>query len=420
MGLRINQNIAALNAARNLRITDSSMSRSLERLSSGFRINRAADDPAGLIISENLRAQVAGLGQAIRNASTAVNLIKTAEASLDEALKQLRSIRTLALDALNTGAADSVALAADQTAIASSIASLTRIGQNTQFGKIKLLDGSAGVTGSTSDSNVLSFISATEKTQTGTFKVESITAATKGEISRTLNNEFETAAAASNAVIDFDANETLAFVVDFGTQAGLSASDVAALGADLKAAGLVDNDTTQAGITIRFDETNAIAYVVASQSGGGFTTDEIDGAVSLRAALNKSAIGKVLTFNDDGDTGGTSKEFRVTGKMAGLGFSLLDATVASTNGTGGDAGITATQTLADGTDNAYDLDAANDAVEIVVDFGIGWTFGDKAVLGKAIASAGVVVESSATTKNNANAQVIHGRAPEQELRGQVR
>ncbi|MBT4432704.1 MAG: flagellin, partial [Nitrospinaceae bacterium] len=117
MGLRINQNIAALNAARNLRSTDAAMSKSLERLSSGFRINRAADDPAGLIISENLRAQIAGLGQAVKNSSNAVNVVRTAEAALDEVLKQLRAIRTLALDALNTGSSDAIARAADQTQI---------------------------------------------------------------------------------------------------------------------------------------------------------------------------------------------------------------------------------------------------------------------------------------------------------------
>ena len=87
VGLRINQNISALNAARNLRSTNASMGKSLERLSSGYRINRAADDPAGLIISEILRSQIAGLGQAIKNSDNAVNVIKTAEAALGEVLK---------------------------------------------------------------------------------------------------------------------------------------------------------------------------------------------------------------------------------------------------------------------------------------------------------------------------------------------
>ncbi|MBT3351673.1 MAG: hypothetical protein HOC91_15470 [Nitrospinaceae bacterium] len=170
MGLRINQIIAALNAARNLRSTDNAMSKSLERLSSGFRINRAADDLAGLIISENLRAQIAGLGQAVKNSSTAVSVVRTAEAALDEVLKQLRAVRTLALDALNTGSSDAIARAADQTQIDSSITTINRIGNTTQFGKIKLLNGSSGVRGST-NSNDLEFIAGSTSTVAGTYDV---------------------------------------------------------------------------------------------------------------------------------------------------------------------------------------------------------------------------------------------------------
>ncbi|HOM72914.1 MAG TPA: flagellin, partial [Armatimonadota bacterium] len=84
MALRINLNASALNAHRQLLGTDTALGASIERLSSGFRINRAADDPAGLAISENLRAQVSGLSQAISNSSDAVNLIRTAEGALSE------------------------------------------------------------------------------------------------------------------------------------------------------------------------------------------------------------------------------------------------------------------------------------------------------------------------------------------------
>ena len=84
MGLRINQNIAAQNAYRNLSITDSQMSKSLEKLSSGFRINRAADDAAGLSISEGLRSQIGGLKVAVRNTQDGVSVAQTAEGSLNE------------------------------------------------------------------------------------------------------------------------------------------------------------------------------------------------------------------------------------------------------------------------------------------------------------------------------------------------
>jgi len=146
MSLRINLNAAALNAHRQLQGTDNALSKSIERLSSGFRINRAADDPAGLAISENLRAQVSGLAQAIANSNDAVNMIRTAEGALAEVHALLRTMRNLALHAANEGANDETALAADQTQVASAIAALDRIAANTQFGTKVLLDGSWSTT----------------------------------------------------------------------------------------------------------------------------------------------------------------------------------------------------------------------------------------------------------------------------------
>ena len=126
--------------------TDDQLGKTIERLSSGFKINSAADDPAGLVISEKLRAQVSGLGQAIKNAGDAVNLTKTAEAALGEVSSLLRSMRDLAVHAANTGANDRPALLADQAQITNALASIGKIADETQFGKQKLLDGSAGIT----------------------------------------------------------------------------------------------------------------------------------------------------------------------------------------------------------------------------------------------------------------------------------
>jgi len=145
VSLRINLNSAALTAHRMLGGSDEALGKSIERLSSGFKINRASDDPAGLVISEKLRAQVSGLGQAIRNAGDAVNMVKTAEGALNEASSILRSMRDLAVHAANTGANDAAAIAADQAQIDSAIATLNKIAEETQFGQKVLLDGSAGV-----------------------------------------------------------------------------------------------------------------------------------------------------------------------------------------------------------------------------------------------------------------------------------
>jgi flagellin len=140
MALRINQNIGALTAHRWLAATDSSLNKSIERLSSGYRINTAADDPAGLVISENLRSQVSGLGQAMSNTSSAVNLLKTAESALQEIQNLLRNMRDLSLHAANTGAQDDTSIAADQAQITQAIASIDRISEQTQFGNLKLFD----------------------------------------------------------------------------------------------------------------------------------------------------------------------------------------------------------------------------------------------------------------------------------------
>src|SRR5689334_21754796 len=146
MGLRINQNIAAQNAYRNLSITDSQMSKSLEKLSSGFRINRAADDAAGLSISEGLRAQIGGLKVAVRNTQDGVSVAQTAEGSLNEVTSILQRMRDLSVQASNAGATDSDAAAAANKEMTQLNAELDRIGSTTAFGKQKLLDGTFGAT----------------------------------------------------------------------------------------------------------------------------------------------------------------------------------------------------------------------------------------------------------------------------------
>jgi flagellin len=142
MGLRINQNIAAQNSYRNLSVTDGQMSKSLETLSSGFRINRAADDAAGLSISEGLRSQVGGLKVAVRNAQDGISVAQTAEGALNEVHSILQRMRDLSVQAANGGANDDNAKGAAQKEFAQLNEELDRIGETTSFGKSKLFDGS--------------------------------------------------------------------------------------------------------------------------------------------------------------------------------------------------------------------------------------------------------------------------------------
>ena len=145
MSLRINNNVEAFNAHRQLVGTSNKMQKAMERLSSGYRINRAADDAAGLAISERLRSQVRGLGQAQRNAQDAVSLVQTAEGSMSEVHAMLQRVRDLAVQFNNGTLSDT-----DKAAITGEVAQLcneiSRISSQTKFNGISLLSGGAAIT----------------------------------------------------------------------------------------------------------------------------------------------------------------------------------------------------------------------------------------------------------------------------------
>jgi flagellin len=139
--MRINQNIMAFNAYRNLSGTNVQMGKSLEKLSSGFRINRAADDAAGLVISQDLRAQVSGLRVATRNAQDGISMVQTAEGALTEVNNMLQRMRDLAVQARN-GSNSSAARSAAQAEYAALGSEINRIAASTRFGSINILNGS--------------------------------------------------------------------------------------------------------------------------------------------------------------------------------------------------------------------------------------------------------------------------------------
>ncbi|MBF0689196.1 MAG: flagellin [Cellulomonas sp.] len=141
MGLSINTNIAAMNSYRNLSATQGDLSSSLEKLSSGLRINRAADDAAGLAISEGLRAQIGGTKQAVRNAQDGISVVQTAEGALTETHSILQRMRTLSVQAANTGGLSAAAKSNIQDEIGELSTELDRIAKTTQFNGAKLLDG---------------------------------------------------------------------------------------------------------------------------------------------------------------------------------------------------------------------------------------------------------------------------------------
>ena len=141
MGLRINKNIAALNAYRNLSVTDGQMSKSLEKLSSGFRINRAADDAAGLAISEGLRSQVGGLKVAVRNAQDGISVVQTAEGALTEVHSMLQRMNDLSVQDAQRHAEHRLAGRTRRPSSTQLQEEITRIADNTKFNGVALFAG---------------------------------------------------------------------------------------------------------------------------------------------------------------------------------------------------------------------------------------------------------------------------------------
>ncbi len=139
---RINTNVSSLIAQRNLAKTNEDLGVRLQRLSTGLQINRGADDPAGLIVSERLRTEISGVGQAVDNIERASNVIATAEGALSEISDLLISMKSLVVEAANTGAFSDDEIKANQLQIDSAIDSITRIANTTSFAGLKLLNGS--------------------------------------------------------------------------------------------------------------------------------------------------------------------------------------------------------------------------------------------------------------------------------------
>ncbi|MFL6160946.1 MAG: flagellin [Jatrophihabitantaceae bacterium] len=146
MSLRINTNVGALNAYGNLSANQASLQDAFEKLSSGLRINKAADDAAGLSISQGLTSQINGLTQAVRNAQDGTNVAQIADGALNTVQKILQRERDLAVQAANGGSQDAAAQAAAQSEIVNLNTQLDNISNTTAFGGTKLLDGTyAGV-----------------------------------------------------------------------------------------------------------------------------------------------------------------------------------------------------------------------------------------------------------------------------------
>jgi flagellin len=199
--MRINHNISALNTYRQLTINNTAGNKSLEKLSSGYRINRAGDDAAGLAISEKMRGQIRGLNQAERNSQDAISLIQTAEGALNETHSILQRMRELAVQAAsdtNTSKVDTVEGDRDeiQKEIEQLLEEIDRIAEDTEFNTMTLLDGSYGTT-------ALTFQVGANADQEVTLNIGNMSATSGLELT-TANVNLSTQVSASAAITTID------------------------------------------------------------------------------------------------------------------------------------------------------------------------------------------------------------------------
>ena len=291
MALRINNNISSINTQRQLVATSDRTAKTLEKLSSGLKINRGADGPASLVISERLRAQIAGLNQAIDNSETGISLVQTTESALDEVSRMLVSIRQRALHAANEGVNDTAMLEADQQEIDNAIATINRIAKFTRFGTKNLLDGSRSANGVASG-EFLEFVRAGVNTKTSPFsgyEVDITQAATRSSVKGKV--------ALTQEIIDRGESLTIAEggkTLNFTTIKGESVeSNMNALDVEIRKIGLnVELVRDQSGILhLRHKEYGSENEFFVSSATAGILSDEAK--IAMRAKLGEDVAGSI-------------------------------------------------------------------------------------------------------------------------------
>lgn len=292
--LGIQNNVSALNAQHNLGRSQNNLNTSIERLSSGFKVNRGADGPAALVISEKQRAQIAGLKTAIDNTDKAVAVVQTAEGALTEINSLLVKARSLSIDSANTGVNDADALAANQAEIDNVLDTINRIAANTQFGDSNLLDGSSGLQGTASDADV-TFLKATSDTSAGSYAVAVTTVAERANATAGSAQTTNLAAAETLTVngvsislnAGLDQNAVVSRINEFTGQTGVVAAVVG---------GSTQLRTESFGTAATID---VISDTAAAGTSSGFGTTLVqDSGVNVAGTIGGNAAtgsGAVLT-----------------------------------------------------------------------------------------------------------------------------
>ncbi len=316
MSMIITHNISAINTRRNLSISNRNLSKSLEKLSSGYRINVGADGPADLIISEQLRAQNAGLERAVRNTQEASNVLGIAEGALNEMNAILKKMRALALHAANNGITSPEQVAADQSEVDSGIQTIDRIANTTKYSDQFLLNGGKGIvfdattiTHSTQQNSLIntgmSNLDQIFKRSgfninlafTGTTNPNATTAVGDADVSREARKAYFEIDS-NNGKADIDANgaltKTSEFIVTGNKGSRLFKFDIGASMGQIASAinNVADSTGVDASLIFASDQTNDAATNL-----GGAIAQNIGGSGTMRSA------GQFAVFNNYNDTG---------------------------------------------------------------------------------------------------------------------
>ncbi|MFT5532246.1 MAG: flagellin [Candidatus Paceibacteria bacterium] len=430
----INTNIASLNAQRNLATSQSGLATSLQRLSSGLRINSAKDDAAGLAISQRLTAQINGSDQAGRNANDGISLAQTAEGDLAQIGNNLQRIRELAVQSANgsNSASDRASINNEAKSLA---AEIDRVAQNSSFNGNKLLDGSfnaqsfqIGANGTANDQVTISSIASARTTALGGSGSSTATTTTGGVTTTALAagdltlNGFQVGASATGAApgqASDSAFSIAAAINAVSSQSGVTATATAttvtggtgasgtaiSTGATLTVNGIVVGNIAAGGTAVGQGANTAAAInLVSSQSGVTATADATTGAVTLNAVDGRNIdLGAGFTTANSGLTSAiTNGKIKLDSTNA-AGIVVGGGNVAYTGLTAGVVAPSTTNTV--NSISSIDLSTASGATNALaaIDGALATINSSRASLGAVQNRFASVVTSLQTTSENLSA-----------------
>ena len=323
--MRINTNIMALDAYRNLNTTNDALASSLEKLSSGYRINRAADDASGLVISQNLDKQISGLKVATQNAQDGISVVQTAEGALTQVNSMLQRIHDLIVQSANTASSDSTARTAAQNEIVQLRDEIDRIGNTTAFGNQNLLDGSFGAQAgqlTSAASGLASGVTLTGTTADVQFSLNLDAGNTAGSLIATVSVNAGTYATAASfqAELQADVNTATNSTAGF---TGAVAVKVTDLGSGVWTVNFARTSTgTGTGIAISGVGSDIAQAITTS---GAATVANTAGGV-FQVGANVTAANQIqVSIDDVRITGGSNSTYTA--------LAAIDVTNTATNGT---------------------------------------------------------------------------------------